>query len=173
MQHVGDGNRDAFVQAAHGLLFAAAVRLVYTHVQDIAALPLLFTAAAYINTLNAQLNQESGTMPMPAIPMTPSGGGLIASSVLESLGQQLEAQDLKGPMQRVVAICAWAMIHAPCLRQSPLRQRRPTRPPIRATPYRLCRRQAKNLWPGPRLWPIRTLMDSPYRTASSRVRQAQ
>ncbi|MEO8973950.1 MAG: hypothetical protein ABI406_20370 [Ktedonobacteraceae bacterium] len=96
MQHVGDGNRDAFVQAAHGLLFAAAVRLVYTHVQDIAALPLLFTSAAYINALNAQLNQQSSTMPMPAIPMTPSGGGLIASSVLESLNQQLEAQDLNG-----------------------------------------------------------------------------
>lgn len=96
MQSVGDGNRDAFVQAAHGLLFAAAVRLVYTHVQDIAALPLLFTSAAYINTLNTQLNQESNTMPMPAIPMTPSGGGLIASSVLESLNQQLEAQDLNG-----------------------------------------------------------------------------
>lgn len=96
MQHVGDGNRDDFVQAAHGLLFAAAVRLVYTHVQDIAALPLLFTSAAYINRLNAQLNQESNTMPMSAIPMTPSGGGLIASSVLESLDQQLNAQDLNG-----------------------------------------------------------------------------
>lgn len=96
MQSVGDGNRDTFVQVAHGLLFAAAVRLVYTHVQDIAALPLLFTAAAYINALNKQLNQESHTMPMPAIPMTPSGGGLIASSVLESLNQQLEAQDLNG-----------------------------------------------------------------------------
>ena len=96
MQNVGDGNRDAFIQAAHGLLFAAAVRLVYTHVQDIAALPLLFTSAAYINALNAQLNQESNTMPMSAIPMTPSGGGLIASSVLESLRQQLEAQDLNG-----------------------------------------------------------------------------
>ena len=96
MQNVGDGNRDAFIQAAHGLLFASAVRLVYTHVQDIEALPLLFTSAAYINALNTQLNQGSNTMPMPAIPMTPSGGGLIASSVLESLSQQLAVQDLNG-----------------------------------------------------------------------------
>jgi len=96
MQHVGDGNRQAFVQSAHGLLFAAAVRLVYAHVQDIAALPLLFTAAAYINALNAQLGQASNTMPMPAIPMTPSGGGLIASSMLESLSEQLDAQDVNG-----------------------------------------------------------------------------
>lgn len=96
MQHVGDGNRETFVQAAHGLLFAAAVRLVYAHVQDIAALPLLFTAAAYINALNAQLGQASNTMPMPAIPMTPSGGGLIASSMLESLSEQLDVQDVNG-----------------------------------------------------------------------------
>jgi hypothetical protein len=57
---------------------------------------LLFTSAAYINALNKQLTQESNTMPMPAIPTTPSGGGLIGSSVLESLNQQLEAQDLNG-----------------------------------------------------------------------------
>src|SRR5436305_6336937 len=49
MQMVGDGDRDAFVQAAHGLLFSAAVRLVYAHVQDVEVLPLLFTSAAYIN----------------------------------------------------------------------------------------------------------------------------
>ncbi|HLX39311.1 MAG TPA: hypothetical protein VKR42_02215, partial [Ktedonobacteraceae bacterium] len=96
MQHVGDGNREVFVQAAHGLLFAAAVRLVYSHVQDIAALPLLFTSAAFINALNAQLSEESTTTPMPAIPMTPSGGGLIASSVLESLSEQLDVQDVNG-----------------------------------------------------------------------------
>src|SRR5207248_350598 len=47
MQAVGDGDRDAFVQAAHGLLFSAAVRLVYAHVQDIPALPLLFTSGIY------------------------------------------------------------------------------------------------------------------------------
>src|SRR5205807_3121013 len=39
-----DVDSDAFAQAAHGLLFSAAVRLVYTRVQDIAALPLLFTS---------------------------------------------------------------------------------------------------------------------------------
>ncbi len=96
MQNVGDGNRDAFIQAAHGLLFAAAVRAVYSHVQDIPALPLLFTSAVFINDLNRQLNQESNTMPMGAIPVTPAGGGLIPAAVLESLNQQLAAQDLNG-----------------------------------------------------------------------------
>src|SRR5438034_3793102 len=46
-----DVEGDAFVQAAHGLLFSAATRLVFTRVQDIEALPLLFTSAAYINAL--------------------------------------------------------------------------------------------------------------------------
>lgn len=96
MQNVGDGNREAFIQAAHGLLFAAAVRVVYSHVQDIAALPLLFTSAAFINDLNKQLSQESNTTPMPAIPVTPAGGGLIPAAVLDSLNQQIAAQDLNG-----------------------------------------------------------------------------
>ena len=96
LQNVGDSNREAFVQATHGLLFAAAVRLVYAHVQDIAALPLLFTAAVYINALYAQNDSVSNTMPMSAIPMTPSGGGLIASSMLQSLSEQIDTQDVNG-----------------------------------------------------------------------------
>jgi hypothetical protein len=98
MQMVGDGNRDNFVQAAHGLLYAAAVRLVYKQVQDIDALPLLYTAAAYVNSLYKAITekQQSSTTPMPAIPVTPLGGGLIASSMLDTLQEQLIAQDLDG-----------------------------------------------------------------------------
>ena len=96
MQRVGDGDRDAFVQAAHGLLFSAATRLVYAHVQDIAALPLLFTSAAYINALQKAVGQPSSTPQMPTIPATPLGGGLIAPSLLETLHEQLDAQDLQG-----------------------------------------------------------------------------
>ncbi len=95
MQMVGDGDRDAFVQAAHGLLFAAAVRQVYARVQDIAALPLLFTSAAYINVLNKALAEKQNASQGQAAPAT-TGGGLIASSLLETLSEQLDAQDLAG-----------------------------------------------------------------------------
>jgi hypothetical protein len=98
MQMVGDGNRDAFVQAAHGLLFSAAIRLVYTRVQDIAALPLLFTSAAYINALQKALRQETSVAQTPAVPSTPFGGGLIAGALLDTLNEQLDAQDLNGAM---------------------------------------------------------------------------
>ncbi len=98
MQKVSDENRDAFIQACHGLLFAAATRLVYSHVQDIAALPLLFTAASYINALQKALGQPSNTPRMPTIPATPLGGGLIAPALLETLNEQLQAQDLKGAL---------------------------------------------------------------------------
>src|ERR1700730_3790997 len=94
MQMVGDNERDAFVQAPHGLLFAAAVRQVYVRVQDIAALPLLFTSAAYINVLYKALAQQNA--PQGQIPATTFGGGLIATSLLETLSLQLDAQDLAG-----------------------------------------------------------------------------
>ncbi len=93
-----DVDGDAFVQAAHGLLFSAAIRLVYTRVQDIAALPLLFTSAAYINALQKALRQEASAAQMPAIPSTPFGGGLIAGALLETLNEQLDAQDMNGAM---------------------------------------------------------------------------
>jgi hypothetical protein len=94
MQMVGDNEREAFVQAAHGLLFASAVRQVYVRVQDIAALPLLFTSAAYINVLYKSLAQQNA--PQGQIPATTFGGGLIATSLLETLSLQLDAQDLAG-----------------------------------------------------------------------------
>lgn len=95
MQKVGDGDRDAFIKAAHGLLFAAATRLVFAQVRDVEALPLLFTSAAYINALNKELGeqavnvQEAGTQPA-------SGGGLIAPALLNSLADLLNERDLEG-----------------------------------------------------------------------------
>ena len=93
MQDVND-----FTQAAHGLLFSAAIRLVYTQVQDIEALPLLFTSAAYINALQKALHQDTSVAQAPATPSTSPGGGLIAGALLETLNEQLDAQDLKGAM---------------------------------------------------------------------------
>ena len=66
--------------------------------QDIAALPLLFTSASYINALQKTLVQPSSTPTMPTNPATPLGGGLIAPALLETLNEQLNAQDLKGAL---------------------------------------------------------------------------
>ena len=96
MQRVGDGDRDAFIRAAHGLLFTAAVRLVFAHVQDLAALPLLYTSAAYINVLQKELGQQSSAVPTAITTGTTLGGGLIAPALLETLSEQVDAQDFNG-----------------------------------------------------------------------------
>ncbi len=96
MTRVGDGDREAFIQAAHGLLFAAAVRLAFTEIQDVEALPLLFTSASYINALHKEIGEQQPSQP-PAQAATRSpilGGGLIAPALLDTLGEQLDAQDL-------------------------------------------------------------------------------
>lgn len=96
MRKVGDGDHDAFVRAAHGLLFAAAVRLVYAHVQDLAALPLLYTSASYINVLQKELGQQSNAAPAAITTSTALGGGLIAPALLETLSEQVDTQDFNG-----------------------------------------------------------------------------
>ena len=96
MQRVNDGDREAFVRAAHGLLFSAAVRLVFAHVQDLAALPLLFTSAAFINALSKELSEQTNSAQPTIAPSTTFGGGLIAPSLLEDIREQAKAQDLNG-----------------------------------------------------------------------------
>ncbi len=96
LQNIGDEENEFFVRASHGLLFASATRLVYTQVQEVEALPLLFTAAAAINALHKDL----GDQPAPARAGRPGmiGGGLIAPALLESLSGQIEAQDVNGAL---------------------------------------------------------------------------
>ena len=96
LQNISDEDHDLFVRASHGLLYASATRLVYTQVQEVEALPLLFTAAAAINALYKEL----GTQSAPTRAARPSviGGGLIAPALLESLSGQIEAQDVNGAL---------------------------------------------------------------------------
>jgi hypothetical protein len=94
MQKVGDEDREAFINAAHGLLFAAATRVVFAQVQDIEALPLLFTAAVYINALSKELGESKGPAQLPAA--AGLGGGLLAPALLDTLTQQLIERDLNG-----------------------------------------------------------------------------
>ncbi len=98
MSRVGDDDREAFIRVAHGLLFAAAVRVAFTEIQDVEALPLLFTSACYINALHKEIGDQQPSQP-PAQSATRSpilGGGLIAPALLDTLREQLDAQDLNG-----------------------------------------------------------------------------
>lgn len=94
VQRVGDEDHELFLRAAHGLLFAAAARLVFRQVQDVEVLNLLFTSAAYINALQQEIpaQQQQQAISKGSV----IGGGLIAASQLETLASQLQAQDLQG-----------------------------------------------------------------------------
>lgn len=96
LQKVDDGDRDMFLRASQGLLFSAAVRLVFARVQDVEVLPLLLTSAAFVHALHKALAQQSPITPSRATPAMALGGGLIAPALLETLRTQLDAQDLAG-----------------------------------------------------------------------------
>lgn len=100
LQRVSDESRDAFVAAAHGLLYTSAARAVYTTVQEVESLPLLLTAACAVNALYLEqaAAQQQGTS-QPGASTARSGiigGGLIAPALLETLSEQLAARDVTG-----------------------------------------------------------------------------
>jgi hypothetical protein len=103
LEYVPDTDRALFVRVAHGLLFSAAVRQVFQRVQDVEALNLLFTSAAFINALHKEVT-GSGAQRQPAPTPTSAsstaiaGGGLIAAAQLETVASQLKAQDLGGAL---------------------------------------------------------------------------
>ncbi|MBV9709052.1 MAG: hypothetical protein JO125_16785 [Chloroflexi bacterium] len=96
MRSVDDSERDSFIRAAHGLLFASAVRLVFQRIQDVEVLTLLFTSAAYVNALHKEVSAQGAKQPATSTASKSAivGGGLIAVSLLEGLSAQLKAQDL-------------------------------------------------------------------------------
>lgn len=96
LQTSGEEDYDLFVRVAHGLLYASATRVVYTQVQEVQALPLLFVAAAYINLLHKELEGQGNTRHV-AHPAS-AGGGLIAPALLESLHTQITARDFTGAL---------------------------------------------------------------------------
>jgi hypothetical protein len=97
LQSIGDDDRDLFERAAHSLLFASATRLIYTQVQEVEGLPLLFTAAASLNALYKELSGQAVSS-KTARPASSAGGGLIAPALLESLQKQIMAQDVAGAL---------------------------------------------------------------------------
>lgn len=93
LQQVGDEDRAAFVRVAHGLLFASAVHSIFSQVQEVEVVPVLFTAASYINDLRKKLGQTAAAYVAPPVQGTVPGGGLIAPTILEGLRDQLHAGD--------------------------------------------------------------------------------
>lgn len=98
MTKINDDDRNVFIRVSHGLLFAAAVRLVFQQVQDVEALPLLFTSAAYINALQKEVAAQKSTPSTITASSAIMGGGLIAPAQLETLDAQLNAHDLEGAL---------------------------------------------------------------------------
>jgi hypothetical protein len=98
LQQVRDDDRAGFNSVARGLLFASATHNAFHQIQDVEALNLLFTAAAYVNALWKQLAAQAQGSTPPATSTTSSvaGGGLIAVSQLEALEDQLKNKDIRG-----------------------------------------------------------------------------
>lgn len=94
LQQIKDEDREGFVQAAHGLLFASAVHSIFAQVQEVEVLPVLFTAAAYINALRKKLGQTATAYTAPSTQGIALGGGLIAPTILEGLRDQLHAGEV-------------------------------------------------------------------------------
>ncbi|GCF09163.1 hypothetical protein [Dictyobacter arantiisoli] len=98
LQSVGDADRDLFIRASHGLLFASAARNALRQVQDEELFTLVFTVAAYVNALYKEIaplaSKESTTA--SSAPAAAVGGGLIAVTQLETLEAQLKNKDIHG-----------------------------------------------------------------------------
>src|SRR5260370_12318124 len=97
MQMVSDNDRYAFIYAAHGLLYAAAVRLVFQQVQDPPALPLLFTSAAFINALCKVLSERGGLSQSTDAQPATLARGLISTPLLAPLRDNLIHTHLTAP----------------------------------------------------------------------------
>ncbi len=99
LQQVRDDDRAGFNSVARGLLFASATHNTFRQIQDVEALNLLFTSAAFVNALWKQVTTQAQTSTPSTIPSAPpavAGGGLIAVSQLEALEHQLNNKDIRG-----------------------------------------------------------------------------
>ncbi|HLW01095.1 MAG TPA: hypothetical protein VKT82_20725 [Ktedonobacterales bacterium] len=92
--NTAQGDADASLRAAHGVLIASAARTAVSQVQNIEVLPILFIAAAAVNALR---DVEPAEAPQPSThPRASAGsliGGILAPVLLRSLEQQLADGD--------------------------------------------------------------------------------
>lgn len=85
--------------AAHTLLVASAARTVVSQIQDIKVLPILFIAAAAVNTLREAAQVEAPKAGAGSGRITAAGslaGGILAPVMLRSLERLLESSDEPG-----------------------------------------------------------------------------
>lgn len=85
--------------AAHTLLVASAARTVVSQIQDIKVLPILFIAAAAVNTLREAAQVEAPKAGTGSGRITAAGslaGGILAPVMLRSLERLLESSDEPG-----------------------------------------------------------------------------
>jgi hypothetical protein len=90
------GDRATLMRAGHALQYVNAVHYGMAEVQDPHVWPVLYTAAAAVNTLRAApaAALEPGVRPAPVS----AGGGTIAATMLRSLDAQLGAGDAAGAL---------------------------------------------------------------------------
>jgi hypothetical protein len=94
LQRVEESDYETFIQVAHGLLFASAVHVTFQQVRDVEVLNLLYTAASAINALHKEVSTEGTKTPQQAGKHVGAMGGLLAVSLLETLGAEIKAQDM-------------------------------------------------------------------------------
>jgi len=95
LQRVEENDHETFIKVAHGLLFTSAVHVIFQQVRDVEVLNLLYTAASTINALHKAVSSEDAKTPEQASKHVGIiGGGLLAISLLETLGAQVKAQDM-------------------------------------------------------------------------------
>lgn len=98
LRTLDNAEHEQYIKAAHGLLFASAVQQVMRRVQDVEALPLLYTSAAYVSALRQEIASSPLKQTEPTAAGTIPGGGFIASSQLETLQEQLKNKDFAGAL---------------------------------------------------------------------------
>jgi hypothetical protein len=86
---VAEGDRASLLRAAHVLLYVHAVHTGMRQVQDPHAWPILYTAAAAVNTLRG----VGGAPTSGRAPVSTGAGGLIGPTMLRSLETQLGGGD--------------------------------------------------------------------------------
>jgi hypothetical protein len=102
--HIPESDHETFTWASHGLLYAAATRAAVQQTHEAEeTLPLLFLAAAYVQTLRQELAGHQGEIGTPGATETaPSpvtrGGGFIKASQLDTLQAQLKEQNYQGAL---------------------------------------------------------------------------
>lgn len=98
LAHIPEGDYETFIQVAHGLLYASAVRTaIHQTRQDDDVLPLIFYSAVYVNALQNEVAAAKGSEKAaitPAGTVTSKGGGFIGVTQLENLREQLKNKDL-------------------------------------------------------------------------------